>query len=57
MIRSLLYLTISRLDTMFNICQCARFEYNPKESHLKVVKRIFQYLGGISNLSLFYKKK
>ena len=30
MIRSLLYLTASRLDIMFATCLCARFQYSPK---------------------------
>ncbi|XP_070022974.1 secreted RxLR effector protein 161-like [Nicotiana sylvestris] len=34
MIGSLLYLTASRPDTVFNVGLCARFQPNPKESHL-----------------------
>ena len=52
MIGSLLYLTASRLDIMFAICLSARFQANPKESHLMVVKRIFRYLKGTPNLGL-----
>ena len=44
MIGSLLYLTASRLDIMFSLCLCARFQSNPKESHLNAVKRILRYL-------------
>ena len=40
MIGSLLYLTASRPDIMFATCLCARFQANPKESHLIAVKRI-----------------
>jgi hypothetical protein len=40
MIGSLLYLTASRPDIMFSVCMCARFEANPKESHLSALKRI-----------------
>ena len=40
MIGSLLYLIASRPDIMFSICVCARFQANPKESHLSAVKRI-----------------
>ncbi|MCH96254.1 putative reverse transcriptase (RNA-dependent DNA polymerase), partial [Trifolium medium] len=29
---------------------------DPRESHLTVVKRIFRYLKGTTNLGLFYKK-
>jgi len=37
MIGSLLYLTTSRLDIMFSICFCARFQSDPRESHLTAV--------------------
>ncbi|GJR32852.1 retrovirus-related pol polyprotein from transposon TNT 1-94 [Tanacetum coccineum] len=41
MIGSLLYLTTSRPDIMFSVCLCARFQEDPKTSHLEAVKRIF----------------
>ncbi|GJZ21175.1 putative ribonuclease H-like domain-containing protein [Tanacetum coccineum] len=41
MIGSLMYLTSSRPDIMFAVCACARYQVNPKVSHLHVVKRIF----------------
>jgi len=34
MIESLLYLSASRPDIMFSVCMCARYQANPKESHL-----------------------
>ena len=43
MIGSLLYLTASRPDIMFSVCLCARYQSNPKESHLNAVKRILRY--------------
>ncbi|GKA53255.1 retrovirus-related pol polyprotein from transposon TNT 1-94 [Tanacetum coccineum] len=46
MIGSLIYLTVSRPDIQFLTCLCARYQANPKESHLIVVKRIFRYLKG-----------
>ncbi|GJU51276.1 putative ribonuclease H-like domain-containing protein, partial [Tanacetum coccineum] len=46
MIGSLMYLTSSRPDIMFAVCACARFQVNPKSSHLHTVKRIFRYLKG-----------
>ena len=57
MIGSLLYLTASRPDIMFATCICARFQANPKESHLSSVKRIFRYLKGIPYLGLWYPKE
>ncbi|GJW62638.1 retrovirus-related pol polyprotein from transposon TNT 1-94 [Tanacetum coccineum] len=41
MIGSLMYLTASRPDIQFSTCLCARYQANPKESHLVAVKRIF----------------
>ncbi|GJS48283.1 putative ribonuclease H-like domain-containing protein [Tanacetum coccineum] len=56
MIGSLMYLTCSRPDIMFAICVCARFQVNPKVSHLHAVKRIFRYLKGQPKLGLWYPK-
>ncbi|KAI3715736.1 hypothetical protein L6452_22723 [Arctium lappa] len=56
MIGSLLYLTASRPDIMFATCFCARYQSNPKESHLSAVKRILRYLKGSPNLGLWYPK-
>ncbi|GJZ06380.1 hypothetical protein Tco_0540173 [Tanacetum coccineum] len=44
MIGLIMYLTSSRLDIMFAVCACARFQVTPKVSHLHAVKRIFRYL-------------
>ncbi|KAJ9538735.1 hypothetical protein OSB04_031468 [Centaurea solstitialis] len=49
MIGSLLYLTASRPDIMYSTCLCARYQAEPKESHLTAVKRIFRYLKGTPN--------
>ena len=56
MIGSLLYLSASRPDIMFSVCMCARFQSNPKQSHLSAVKRIMRYLLGTINLGLWYPK-
>jgi hypothetical protein len=45
MIGSLLYLCASRPDIMLFVCMCARFQANPKEVHLRAVKRIMRYLA------------
>jgi len=37
MIGSLLYFTASRQKNLFNVCLCARFQSDPRESHLNVV--------------------
>ncbi|GJQ90375.1 putative ribonuclease H-like domain-containing protein [Tanacetum coccineum] len=56
MIGSLMYLTASRLNIMFAVCACARFQVSPKASHLLAVKRIFRYLQGKPTLGLWYSK-
>ncbi|GKC23619.1 hypothetical protein Tco_1025769 [Tanacetum coccineum] len=56
MIGSLLYLTASRPDIMFSVCLCARFQEDPKTSHLEAVKRIFRYIKGTTHLGLWYPK-
>ncbi|GJY41015.1 retrovirus-related pol polyprotein from transposon TNT 1-94 [Tanacetum coccineum] len=56
MIGSLMYLTSSRPDIMFAVCACARYQVNPKISHLYAVKRIFRYLKGQPKLGLWYLK-
>nr|GEU99290.1 uncharacterized mitochondrial protein AtMg00810-like [Tanacetum cinerariifolium] len=56
MIGSLMYLTSSRHDIMFVVCACARYQVNPKVSHLYAVKRIFRYLKGHTKLGLWYLK-
>nr|GEV69399.1 uncharacterized mitochondrial protein AtMg00810-like [Tanacetum cinerariifolium] len=56
MIGSLMYLTSSRLDIMFAVYACARYQVNPKVSHLHVVKWIFRYLKGQPKLGIWYPK-
>ena len=56
MIGSLLYLTASRPDIMVSTFLCARFQANPKESHLIAVKHIFKYLKGTPYLGIWHPK-
>jgi hypothetical protein len=56
MIRSLLHLCASRPDIMLSLCMCARFQANPKEVHLRVVKRIMRYLVYTPKFGLWYPK-
>ncbi|GKC05393.1 hypothetical protein Tco_0997003, partial [Tanacetum coccineum] len=56
MIGSLMYRTSSRPDIMFAVCACAKYQVNPKVSHLYAVKRIFRYLKGQPKLGLWYPK-
>ena len=44
-------------DPIFYLaCVCARFQSNPKESHIITAKRIIRYLKGTSNLGLWYSR-
>jgi hypothetical protein len=56
MIGSLLYLTSSKLDIMFSVCMCARFQAAPRECHLNIVKCILRYLKFTPNIGLWYPK-
>jgi hypothetical protein len=56
MIGSLLYLCVSQPDIMLPVCMCARFQANPKEVHLRVVKRIMRYLVYTHKFELWYPK-
>jgi hypothetical protein len=54
MIGSLLYLCASSLNIMLSVCMCARFQADPKECHLRAVKRILRYLIHTLNFRLWY---
>ncbi|GJU59082.1 hypothetical protein Tco_1236848 [Tanacetum coccineum] len=47
---------MNRTDIMFVVCACARYQVDPKVSHLHAVKRIFRYLKGQPKLGLWYQK-
>jgi hypothetical protein len=56
MIGSLLYLCASRPNIMLSVCMCARFQADPKEVPLRVVKRIMRYLVYTPKFGLWYPK-
>jgi hypothetical protein len=41
---------------MLSVCMCARFQANPKEVHLRAVKRIMRYLVYTLKFGLWYPK-
>ncbi|GJY30705.1 retrovirus-related pol polyprotein from transposon TNT 1-94 [Tanacetum coccineum] len=43
-------------DEECDVCLCARFQEDPKTSHLEAVKRIFRYIKGTTHLGLWYPK-
>ncbi|GKB76755.1 hypothetical protein Tco_0943650 [Tanacetum coccineum] len=56
MVGSLMYLTASRLDLVFVVCMCARYQAKPTKKHFKAIKRVFRYLKGTINMGLWYPK-
>jgi len=54
MIGSLLYLTASRPDITFVVGVCARYQAEPKMSHLTQVKRILKYINGTTDYGILY---
>lgn len=57
MIGKLQYVVHSRLDIAHAIGLVARFSFNPKESHLIIVKRIFKHLKGTEDYGFQYGHK
>jgi hypothetical protein len=42
---------------MLSVCMCARFQANPKEVHLRVVKRIMRYFVYTPKFGLWYPNR
>ena len=56
MIGNLLYLTASRPDISYSVGVCARYQANPKESHMTALNRIIKYVKTTAEFSLWYNK-
>ena len=56
MIGSLLYLTASRPDICYSVGVCARYQSDPKESHITAIKRIIRYISGTLDYGIWYLK-
>ncbi|GKD76051.1 hypothetical protein Tco_1334333 [Tanacetum coccineum] len=48
--------TASRLDMIFTVCMCARYQAKPTKKHIEAIKRVFRYLRGTINWGLWYPK-
>ena len=55
-IGSLLYLTASRLDISYSVGVCARYQANPKESHMIALKIIIKYVKTTAEFGVWYSK-
>ena len=56
MIGSLLYLTASRHDISYSVGVCARYQADPKESHMNALKRIIKYVKTTAEFGVWYSK-
>ena len=56
MIRSLFYLTASRPDISYSVGVCARYQANPKKSHMTTLKRIIKYVKTTVEFGVWYSK-
>ncbi|GJV35278.1 hypothetical protein Tco_1407755 [Tanacetum coccineum] len=56
MVGSLMYLTASRPNLVFDVCMCARYQPSPTKKHIEALKRVFWYLKGTMNWGLWYPK-
>lgn len=55
-IGSLLYLTASQPNISFAVGLCARFQGNPKKSHMDAAVGIVRYLKGMETLGIWYQR-
>ena len=56
MIGSLLYFTASRPNISYSVGVCARYQANPKESHMTALKRIIKYVKTTADFGVWYSK-
>ena len=56
MIGSFLYLTASRPDISYSVGVCARYQANPKVSHMTALKRIIKYVKTTTEFGMWYSK-
>ena len=55
-IGSLFYLTASKPDISYNVGMCARYQANPKKSHMIALKRIIKYVKTTVDFGVWYNK-
>ena len=56
MIGSLPYLTTSRSDISYSVKVCAKYQANPKESHMITLKRVIKYVKTTVDFGVWYSK-
>ena len=56
MIGNILYLTASKPNISYSVGVCARYQANPKESHMTTLKIIIKYVKTIAKFGVWYSK-
>lgn len=56
LVGSLIYLTATRPDIMYDACLLARFMHFPTNKHYGTAKRVLRYIQGTLDFGLEYKK-
>ena len=56
MIGSLLYLTASKPNISYSVGVCARYQANPKESHMIALKIIIKFVNTTVDFGVWYSK-
>ena len=56
MIGGILYLTTNRPDISYSVEVCARYQANPKVSHMISLKRIIKYVKTTADFGVWYSK-
>ncbi|XP_027338317.1 uncharacterized protein LOC113852279 [Abrus precatorius] len=54
---SLMYLTATRPNIMYNVSLISKYMSKPTELHLQSTKRILRYLKGTTSYGIFYRKE
>ena len=54
-IGSLLYVITSRPNISYSVGVCARYQANPKESHMIALKRIIKYVKTTADFGVLYR--
>ena len=56
MIGSLFYLTTNKPNISYSVGVCARYQANPKESHMIALKKIIKYVKTTTDFGVWYSK-
>jgi hypothetical protein len=55
LVEKIIYLTVTRPDISYLICQVSKFIHSPRTSHLDAINKILRYLKGSPRLGICFK--